>query len=146
MPGDVAGPFFHATAMFLPVGTLNLDFKSGNMGTARNAEPRIPRDLNRIHGIGNHNSAETEIVLCQRIGNRVTSVTDIVVRPFSKVRIADCLFNGIDAQVGRAEAACEFPRNRRLAYAGQTTEYDEHSTPQLRAPSISCQRDLWLGR
>ena len=60
--------------MFQPVRTLDLNFGGSHVRAPRDLEPRIARDGQWIHGIGNHDAPEAEVVLGDCVADAITCV------------------------------------------------------------------------
>jgi hypothetical protein len=71
---------------------------------------------------------QAQVVSGERIADQVTGLFH---RNRRERRPEDRLLDAVDAQVDRADPACQRPRECRLAAARQTAEDDQHDRPHL---------------
>lgn len=110
--GDIRRSCLHTLAMLLRVRTNQLNFGSACTRSMRNADPGIPRQMNRIDGIRNHSSTESEVVLGDRVGDEIPSVVEWLAQ---RSGIADCLLNRVHAHMYCTELSSQLSSNRCLA-------------------------------
>jgi len=115
-------PFDPAT-VFLRVGTPDFNFDGEGVGAAGRIEPRVARDGKWIDRIGDHDSADTQVVFRERICH---AIPGIVEESGGDAGFTDGSFNGIDTDVHGAKSPRELAGYGGLAGAWQTAESDQH--------------------
>ena len=71
---DIAGPHFHASPMFSDIGADYFDFERSHAGPVCYRDPRLASEGKRVHRIGNHDSANAQVIFCDRVPHAVTRI------------------------------------------------------------------------
>lgn len=98
--------------MFIGVGARCLDFNPLDLHTIRYFNPRIASQLKRIHGVCNHGSTDSEVILGDCVGDAVSCIIERLVNDTGS---SHGLFDRIDAQVHCADQTSQLPRYGRLS-------------------------------
>ena len=107
--------------MLLWIRTLNLDFDRTNSGPFRNVKPSVARDDERVHAIGDHHLAGTQVFFCHRISDSIPGFVDLRYQS----GIKESLLNRIDAKVDRTQLMSQFAGNFCFSNARKPCEDDE---------------------
>ena len=113
--------------MFFRIGANNFDFERGCVGALGDGEPGVAGDLERVYGVGDDGEAEAEVVFSEGVGDAIALFVDGRIWPaVFDATDADGLFDGVDAEVERAEAAGEFAGDGGFARGWEAREDDQH--------------------
>lgn len=107
--------------MLLCIRTLNLDFDRTNSGPFGNVKPSIARDGERVHAIGDHRLARTQVFFCHCIRDSIPGFVDLRYQSGSE----ESLLNRIDAKVDRAQLMSQFSGDFCFSNARKPCEDDE---------------------
>lgn len=88
--------------MLVWVGTNDIDMDPPCIVQTCDFFPFVTGEFDGVAAIGDHGESDAQVIGCDAIGEAVAFALDI-----DTAQIAQCLFDGIDAQEERAGVLCE---------------------------------------
>jgi len=111
--------------MLVDVGAHKLDLDSCNASPLRNIAPGIAGERNRIHGVGDNRSSNSQIVCSDFAGD---SITRIIHRSAIAQERPQCLLNRVNPQVHGGQSSRDLSCHSRFSGRWQTCKDDQHRT------------------
>src|SRR5438105_157100 len=133
--GDIGLSRFRAFSVLIRIGTHDLNFDHFYARTLRDFQPTVACDRERIDGVRDYRSADTQVI--HRDGVRY-AIAHVVHRVAGHTAISERLLNRVNPQMDGAELASQFAGNCSFSGSGQAPKHNKHVSTVSYTASSQC--------